>query len=453
MVSIALRLVDQPLLSEYSWLQWYFAFHLVKEGSDTVRFNVNEIPRKRDSPPMPRSLKLPYIPSSLRNLREIAGCTVEEAARRVQKDPDTIRHWESDEHDDLPTYAQASRLSDLYQYNTLLCLRELPPHIKPPEMPDFRTIDKNGAVSSEGFSRGLRLLLRDMETRQEFVTEFRSYWELPHQGWVGSESIQTTDTDPESLGGKMRSLLGVGIESQFGFSKVSDALAAWILAFNQEAGVFVCQTSNQGARGIELDEMRGLSLGDESAPFIAVNSKDADAARIFTLFHEFAHLWIGLPGISGYVGLEARAAQSPNGGVDSYCDAAAANALMPSGAFNDLWTDVAPRNTIQAVEQVANAFKVSRDAAAVRAANLERISWSQYADIRRELTQPRMPEKDNLGGGNFYRTHLRNVGRAYAGLVVATWLDRQIGIKEAGHYLGITPISVYPLARAMGLPV
>lgn len=393
-------------------------------------------------------IDMPFIPSSLRKLREIAGCTEEEAAKRVQKDVETIIRWESDEYDDLPNYAQANALSDLYRYDVLMCMREIPPHIRPPEVPDFRTLDRNGTMASD-FSSSLRWLLRMMAIRQGFVREYGPYWELQHQDWVGSQSIR--DVDPETLAGKMRRLLRISVTTQRGFPQGAGALNEWITAFNDNAGVFVCQTSNQGGQGIELDEMRGLSLADAVAPFIVVNSKDAEAGRIFTLFHEFTHLWIGRTGLSGMAGLQAKVARNARNHVESFCDETAANALMPEAVFNARWNEHDGRDARDTVQTLSREFRVSRDAVAVRAAKLSHIPWRTYTQFRKDFgSEGTNSTQRASGGGNYYLTHRRNLGRKYAGLVVATWLDGQISIKQAAYYLDLRPGQVYSFARTAG---
>ena len=399
---------------------------------------------------MPRPIKLPFIPSSLRKLREIAGCTEEEAAKRVRKDVETIRKWESDDYDVLPSYAQANQLSKLYRYDVLMCMREIPSHIRPPEMPDFRTLDSNGAVASD-FSRNLRWLLRTMEIRQEFIKEFGPYWELRHQDWVGSETIDSID--PGKLADKMRVMLGIDIATQRGFRSISEALRAWITALNENAGVFVCQTSNQGGNGIELEEMRGLSLADSSAPFIVVNSRDAEAGRIFTLFHELTHLWIGKPGISGTAGLHARSDQDNKGSVETFCDETAANALMPEAEFDARWHELHRGDVGAAVAALAREFRVSREAVAVRAAKMSLISWARYAQLREKFRRERSSTNPRSGGGNYYLTHIRNTGARYVNLVLGTWFGGEIGIKEAAYFLDVRPLQTYRLARAAGFRV
>lgn len=53
----------------------------------------------------------------------------------------------------------------------------------------------------------------------------------------------------------------------------------------ESKGVMVLQIEN-----ISIKEIRGISLNYEILPIIAVNKNDSDRAKVFTLFHEIAHL-------------------------------------------------------------------------------------------------------------------------------------------------------------------
>ncbi len=53
----------------------------------------------------------------------------------------------------------------------------------------------------------------------------------------------------------------------------------------ESKGVMVLQIEN-----ISIKEIRGISLNYDILPIIAVNKNDSDRAKVFTLFHEIAHL-------------------------------------------------------------------------------------------------------------------------------------------------------------------
>ena len=67
----------------------------------------------------------------------------------------------------------------------------------------------------------------------------------------------------------------------------------------EQIGIYVFQQGN-----VDLQEARGFAIADEYAPFIFINSNDAEAARMFTLAHELCHLWMNEPGISNQESFE-----------------------------------------------------------------------------------------------------------------------------------------------------
>jgi Zn-dependent peptidase ImmA (M78 family) len=85
-------------------------------------------------------------------------------------------------------------------------------------------------------------------------------------------------------------------------------------------GILVFQTGT-----LPLNEMRGLSIFNEIFPIIVVNRKDEYNARIFSLFHELAHLITRTPGICGNFDMVE---QSPFD-VEIRCNNIAAEILLP----------------------------------------------------------------------------------------------------------------------------
>ena len=153
--------------------------------------------------------------------------------------------------------------------------------------------------------------------------------------------------------------------------------------------------------------------------------------------------------------MEYRTARSARDDVEAYCDEVAANALMPSLEFERHWPKDAHVDLMPTVRQQADLFRVSREAVALRAVKLGRISWGDYATVKKELDANRQVTPTAKGerassGGNLYLTHARNLGRKYVSLVLATWIDGQIGIKEAAYYLHLKPGQIHPLATRIG---
>ena len=400
---------------------------------------------------MARSIKMPFVATTLKKVREITGCTEEEAARRVGKDVETVRRWESQDFDDLPTLAQAKKLADLYRYSAgIFLFAELPDFIKVPEVHDFRSLPGGERLTRESWSRNLRYLIRHTENRQEFARSTIIRHETSFQPWVGSVAVNSTTID--ELATNMREVLRVAPGETFVSGTVEKALNQWIRRFEDHAGVFVFQTDNV-SYPIEIKEMRGISLADQHAPFIVLNSKDAHAGRIFTLFHEFAHLWLGTSGVSASERIAFMRSTNDDLQIERFCDGVAASALMPGNEFLGHWNQMSGSTIERKVSHLARGFRVSRHAVAVRALNLDRIQWNDYERLRDYFQNigdaSSGNKKTSESGGNYYATFKRNAGTKFINLVLGELYADEISVKEAGSLLGARVASVYRLAEYM----
>ncbi len=54
---------------------------------------------------------------------------------------------------------------------------------------------------------------------------------------------------------------------------------------------------NNTRRSLDENEFRGFALVDDIAPLVFVNTHQTLNGQIFTLAHEFAHVWRGASGI------------------------------------------------------------------------------------------------------------------------------------------------------------
>src|SRR5699024_535018 len=68
----------------------------------------------------------------------------------------------------------------------------------------------------------------------------------------------------------------------------------------EQAGILVMRESyiHHHTRPLSVQEFRGFAIADALAPVVFINQADAPAARLFTLIHELAHIWIGQTGVS-----------------------------------------------------------------------------------------------------------------------------------------------------------
>jgi len=260
---------------------------------------------------------------------------------------------------------------------------------------------------------------------------------------VGSASI----ADPSSqLANSIRSALGMSTRKQ---CSCSDSLAAfnyWTSSV-EALGVCVCREGK-----VDLEEVRGIALTDEYAPFIYVNSNDSYAGRQFTLLHELVHLWINEPGLSNLAGIQKKPS-SPSAATEVFCNKTAALILVPSTDFKTAW-ERRDRDDIldKQIEVIAKQFKVSEETIARRLLDNDVISQPEYERLRvyyrerwREHREQRSP------GGDYYRNTLAFNSRLFTRTVLSARYSGQITVREACLTLGVKANHLKRFAETAGL--
>ena len=217
----------------------------------------------------------------------------------------------------------------------------------------------------------------------------------------------------------------------------------------EAAGILVMVSGAVGTntkRILSIREFRGFALADNRlAPLVFVNGQDSSAAKLFTLVHEIAHVFLGSSGISS-VNMEHRTEP----GVEGWCNRVAAEFLVPSSLLQGLLPDQAPADLPRFVEELANKFRVSRLVILLR---LREVKWLDADDFQNlfKNAMALVPRRTG-GGGNFFRTQISRVSPTFAAEMVRcvfegretyTTAFRMLGVKNAdglrkiGSILGV----------------
>jgi Zn-dependent peptidase ImmA (M78 family) len=137
----------------------------------------------------------------------------------------------------------------------------------------------------------------------------------------------------------------------------------------EEKGILVLQYS------LGQDSCRGFSFPHELAPVVALNSTYNQPARVFTLLHELAHLVRGDRAVCG----DPRYSE-----IERWCERVAAVFLMPSAdvlSYLDRWVTSGEVSDVDHVRRLANRYRISLRAAAVRLAQLKRAVPGLYNTV------------------------------------------------------------------------
>lgn len=192
-------------------------------------------------------------------------------------------------------------------------------------------------------------------------------------------------------------------------------------------------------RKLSVSEFRGFAIADTLAPVIFINGKDSEAAWIFTLAHEIAHIWLGESGVS-----DLPANQQKNGNpLEAYCNRIAAELLTPEAQFIDAWEQA----TTPKFDTLSKVFKVSQLVIARRALDLGKIDWATYQTVAAASNKLNTSDR----GGNPYKTYPVRNSKRLTRTLVASAMSGNTLLREAASLLNVRPETVMELSKRLGI--
>lgn len=201
-------------------------------------------------------------------------------------------------------------------------------------------------------------------------------------------------------------------------------------------------------RALRPEEFRGFTLADDLAPVVFVNGADSKSAQIFTLLHEFAHVWLGGSALSDVVPGEEDGPPE-----ERWCNAVAAEVLMP---VETVRSEFRGDLTAEGLDALACRFTVSTLVVLRRLADAELVPRDQYRDLyaqeeERVLALFAEAKKNRAGGGNFYNVQSQRLSRRFTRAVVASAREGGTTYRDAYKLLGTKKHSTFEeLAERVG---
>ena len=328
--------------------------------------------------------RVPVPPRMLRWACERAGHGVEHVTARIPQ----LAAWIRRERE--PTFKQLEKLAKATHTPLGYLFLPEPPEERLP-LPDYRTVAGAGLGKP---SPNLLDTIYMMRRRQEWLRESLVEDNAEPLTFVGSARI---DDSPDGVGREMRRVLGLDGGWAAGVRTWREAVSELRRAI-EDLGVMAVingVVGNNTHRRLNVEEFRGFALTDPYAPLIFVNGADAKSAQMFTLAHELAHVWIGTEGLSGFDTL------LPGGpDVEAWCNAAAAELLVPAGELRTKWREVGREST--RFEMLARAFKVSPVVACRRALDLNLVDRYTFTEFYESYVRRERKSGTGATGGDFY---------------------------------------------------
>jgi Zn-dependent peptidase ImmA (M78 family) len=316
------------------------------------------------------------------------------------------------------------------------------PPIERVPIPDFRTV---GNIHIGRPSPDLLDTLYLCQQRQEWYHDYaRSMGEKP-LGFVGAASIRD---EVSATAATMRRALTFDLEERGRMPTWEEALRRFIEQAD-ELGVLVMVNGvvgNNNHRKLDPEEFRGFALADDLAPLIFINGSDSRAAKMFTLAHELAHIWLGQSALS-----DAGLLSQPSVEMERWCNSVAAELLVPRAVLEAEYQQNA--DIKGEADRLARRFKVSRLVILRRIYDIGGITQEELWRTYQQSLEPLQEiATDQESGGNFYRTQAARVSKRFARALIASTLEGHTLHRDAFRLLGFSKLETFrELGRSLGV--
>jgi len=350
-------------------------------------------------------------PVMLRWAYERAGFSEEEAKVAFPK----LADWLSG--DKRPTMSQLQDFATKFHTPFGYLFLSQPPAESIP-IPMFR----GSAGQSNHFDLDVYDTVLTVQSRQNWLEDYLRENEIETCRIVGI--ISTTQPISETVS-ILRRELQLDPRWAFGLTS-SDVAVSKLTEQLEQIGIFVAYNGvvgNNTHRPLKVEECRGFALVNNVAPYIFINSVDSKTAQLFTLIHETAHIMLGVS--AGHAGDDEHSHNT----VESYCDRVAAEFLVPEVVLREIWDGD--------IKKASRRFRVSDLVVARRARDLALISRDDYRAFWQEYSHRPLNNKKKSGGGSFYNTSVKRVGRTFAIHVRNAVNNRQLSYTEAYRLTGL----------------
>lgn len=199
----------------------------------------------------------------------------------------------------------------------------------------------------------------------------------------------------------------------------------------ESKGVMVLQIEN-----ISIKEIRGISLNYEILPIIAVNKNDSDRAKVFTLFHEMAHL---VRRTSNLCLIDFNEREDEE---EKICNNLAANILIPEITLDSIikGKDLSDDRIIT---NLSDRYAVSKFVIIKRLYDLNKIDfvlykskYEKYLDIFNEIKEVRKKQGQKIIVTQDKKL-ISSSGKLYPKIILDAYYEGKISFGEVCNTLNI----------------
>ncbi|MBV6477574.1 MAG: hypothetical protein HGGPFJEG_00313 [Ignavibacteria bacterium] len=294
-------------------------------------------------------------------------------------------------------------------------------------VPLFRT---DSQTPTEDYSAELTDTISVIQKRQEWLKEFaisEGYEMLEFVGSFDERSnvIQVADD--------IRSKLKLNIDWAERFRNWEESLKH-LFDKTEQAQIYISingVVENNTHRVLNPSEFRGFVLTDNYVPYIFINGQDFTAAKMFTIAHELAHIWLGKT-----AAFDLKNLMPSRQAIEMRCNEIAAEFLVPQDSLTDFWKQI--KSDKDQIEKIAKHYKVSQIVAARRLLDigkLEKVEFLNFYEKYRENWTTSKKKKQK--GGDFYNNQNYRVGKSFFTQVLTAAKEGKLLYTDAYKLTGL----------------
>ncbi|MDR0288229.1 MAG: ImmA/IrrE family metallo-endopeptidase [Clostridiales bacterium] len=354
-------------------------------------------------------------------------------ARRPRYTYEQIEAWENG--NSYPTITEAKDLAALYDVPfACLFFTEIPAK-KPRPYTDRRTAytHMTGEVSYELWRE-----IRRITTNREIALD------------TDSEFFLNTVPLPVITYGEITSSVASKIRSYFGLvtpfkykNQYKNSAFNYFRSILENKNIMVSQITD-----VSVSEIRGLSICNDIMPIIAVNSNDWERAKVFTLFHEMAHL---LRRSSSLCLIDF---DEHNDAEEKICDKIAAEVLLPENSFRKTVSEMGNGATgwdNSSLMNIADKFAVSTVVVLRRLYELRIISFDYYVSRYKEMEADviRQVKNKKQFPVKYHYRYLNQQGYLFPRIMLSAYANGNISYGEMCRTLNVNTIHIGNIEKAV----
>jgi len=354
-------------------------------------------------------------PQILRWAREEAGFDPIEIADKVDVATERYKIWEKDGKN-IPLGKLKIIATSYKRQLAVFLLPTVPKKTSKPK--DYRYLSPVDSY----FSKKILDIMRDVSyfTETAFELQGETYWKGRYE-WINN--LEESDISKVGFIEILRELLDVSIDDQLNWRSDSEAYKNWRNAVENRLGILVFQFS------MPMEEVHGFCLTANYPYAIVTNSNHSYTGRIFTIFHELAHIIRHQSGICLYEKATEKQKE------EWECNSIAGRFLAPENLIEKT-------SDLQEIASFASRLKISREAYLRRLKDESKISDMIFYSLLDKIKATYKGEKKKSGFVKPIVKSKASRGETFFNMVVEALYNNQISYSKASSALDLSVTSL-----------